>query len=358
MEPMNGYLDLNSAYTKNFGWRSNPFSFKIVPELFVGYQKEVSTIFNGVNDGSRFSLILGQSGTGKTTFMKHVQRNLSEKNKILYLPKAPTDPKDLVEILTNNLGLSPENSGKEINLYNIGDFLNKEVRDFKIILFIDECQEAPKETFEWLRSLSDQIDNISIVLSGLPEFESILKTEIHSLLNRVNIRVEMGNLSRLETLDLIKKRIEFVGGIDTQPFTHDAIEIIYDKTAGYPREILRVCEEVAQKAAIKNISIVDAEFVQEQETLKSVEKPSMHDLSGRQKAIIESLISHKTLTPSQMVAKIDCNEYKTKDNAVRSVNNILKRMTEEGKLIRKKRDKAFVYELAPRMQSAFSLGKA
>jgi len=350
---MNSYIDFNSAYAKNYGWKSNPFSFKIIPELFVGYQKELSIIFNGVNDGSRFSLVLGQSGTGKTTFMKHVQRNVSEKNKILYLPKAPTDPKDLVEILTNNLGLNFENFGKEINLYNIGDLLNKEIRDYKIILFIDECQEAPKETFEWLRSLSDQIDNISIVLSGLPEFESILRTDIQSLLNRVNIRVEMGNLSKLEVLDLVKKRIEFVGGMDIHPFTHEALEIIYDKTAGYPREVLRTCEEVAQKAVMKNILIIDADFVLEQEIFKAVEYASIEELSGRQKAIIESIASCKSLTPSEVVTKIDCNEYKTKDNAVRSVNNILKRMVDEGKLVRKKKEKAFAYELAPRMQSIF-----
>ena len=350
---MNNYFDTNEAYLKSFGWQTNPFSFKIIPELFVGYQKELSRIFNGVNDGSKFSLILGQSGTGKTTFMKHVQRSLGGKNKILYIPKAPDNPKDLIDILTNNIGFNLQNSGQEINLYNLGDLLNREARDFKIILFIDECQEASKETFEWLRSLSDQIDNISIVLSGLPEFEFMLKEQINSLLNRVNIKIEMGNLSRLETMDLIKKRIEFAGGIDTQPFTHQAIEIIYDKTAGYPREVLRLCEEIAQKAIQKNVSIIDAEFVSIEENFRSLEKPTIEEFSGRQKAIIESLASYKSLTPSEMIAKIDCKEYKTKDNAIRSVNNILKRMTEEGKLIRKKREKTFIYELAPKMNSLF-----
>ncbi len=354
---MNNYFDTNAAYLKNFGWQTNPFSFRIIPELFVGYRKELKTIFDGVNDGSRFSLILGQSGTGKTTFIKNVQRSLGEKNKVLYLPKAPEDPKDLVEILTNNLGIAFENLGREINLYNIGDFLNKEARDFKIILFIDECQEAPKETFEWLRSISDQIDNISIVLSALPEFESTLRTEMRSLLNRVNIKVEMGNLSKLEAMDLIKKRIEFAGGIDTQPFTHEAIEIIYDKTAGYPREVLRVCEEIVQKALAKNVQIIDAEFVQTEENFKSAERSTIEEFSGRQKAIIESLASHKLLTPSEMVAKIDCREYKNKDNAIRSVNNILKRLMDERKVIRKRRDKAFVYELSPKMQALLPILK-
>ncbi len=351
---MNNYFDINAAYLSNFGWRTNPFSFRIIPELFTGYANEISTILNGVNDGSRFCLVTGPTGTGKTTLMKHIIQKLDQDKTLLYIPKPPADPKDFVEIFTTNLRLNffeKSIARRDINLYSIGDFVNSKTKDSKVILFVDECHEAPAQTFEWLRSLSDQIDNMSVVLAGLPAFQTMLTASLDTLLKRINIKVDMGNLSKSETLNLIKKRIEFAGGQDIKPFTLESVEVIYDKTAGYPREILRLCEEIMQKAAAKNISIVDADFVELEQGFKAMSESSVDDMSQRQKNIIDMLRIHKTLTPTEIVEKIECKEYKTKDNAIRSINNILKRLMDEGKILRKKKDKSFAYELSPKLQS-------
>ena len=356
---MNSNFDLNSAYQKSFGWSSNPFSFRIIPELFTGYGQEINTLLNGVNDGSRFATVTGQTGTGKTTMMKFILQQLNPDKHLLYLPKPPTDPKDFVEIFTTNLKLNffeKNLTKRDINLYNLGDFVNSKTKDSKIILFVDECHEASVQTLEWLRSLSDQIENISIVLAGLPIFESMMKDNADTLLNRVNIKVEMGNLSKSETLNLIKKRIEFVGGSDTKPFTFESIDAIYEKTAGYPREVLRMCEEIAQKAVAKNISIIDRGFVETEFSFKAAEQNTMNEMSGKQKNIIDALFKNKSLTPAEIVSNIDCAEYKTKDNAIRSVNNILKRLLDENAVVRKRKDKAYAYELSQKTQSAIQSG--
>jgi len=337
-----------------FNWRSNPFSFKIVPEIFTGYVDEVNKMMGGIQDGVRFSLLVGPTGSGKTTLLKNIEKKLGDKVRLIYLPKPPNDPKDLIDIFATNLrgGFLEKLSTRELNLYNLGDFINKKVGGEKIIFLIDEAQEASQQTLEWLRALSDQIENISIVMAGLPQFEKNLKDNLETLLRRVTLKVELGNLNKSEVKELIKRRVENSGGSDTRPFTDDCINFIYEKTAGFPREVLRVCDQLVQKAASKNLTIIDKDFLDvEENTAQRTSTQVLEELPERQKQVLDILSKNTALTPTELAAKVEMNEYKSKDNAIRALNNILIRLMKDNLIIRKKIGKAYKYEVAPKTQS-------
>ncbi len=337
-----------------FNWKSNPFSFKIVPDIFTGYVDDVNKIMGGVQDGVRFSLLVGPTGSGKTTLLKYIEKNLGEKIKLIYLPKPPSDPKDLIDIFASNLkaGFLEKLSTREINLYNLGDFVNKKLNGEKIIFLVDEAHEASQQTLEWLRALSDQIENISIILAGLPHFEKSLKDNLETLLRRVTLKVELGNLNKSEVKELIKRRVEYSGGSDTRPFTEDCINFIYEKTAGFPREVLRVCDQLVQKATSKNLTIIDKDFLDvEENTIQKSSTQVLEDLPERQKQVLDILSQSGDLTPTELASKVDMNEYKNKDNAVRALNNILNRLMKDNLIIRKKVGKAYKYEVSPKTKS-------
>ena len=340
-------------YNKTFSWQSNPFTFKILPELFTGYSNEFKTLTNGLKNGSKFSLLSGPTGSGKTTLLMHLLDSLDSRSTIIFLPKPPQDPKDFIEIFESKLKknfFEKIKRGKS-NLYNLKDYVNKKLKNRKCVVLIDECHEAPLSTLEWIRTLADQIDNLSVVFAGLPVFDNILKDNLETLRRRINTKVELGNLTKSETKDLIKKRIEHAGGEDVKPFTMNSIELLYEKTGGFPRDVIKLCNDVVERALENNISLIDSDFISEEKAIQRTSINTVAEMPKRQKDIIHILSKYGELTPTEVASKIDLKGYGNKNNAMRSVNNLLRRLMSNKLVTRKKHGKAYKYALASKIQT-------
>ncbi len=336
---------------RNFNWSSNPFTFQITPSIFVGYTKELNEIVTGLQSGNKFSLLLGPTGSGKTTMLKFLEQKFQEA-KIIYISKPPKDAKDWVTVFERITKRRFAIWKKNINLYNLNEHVKKALKGKKLLLFVDECHEASLESLEWLRSLTDHVDSLSVVLAGLPVFESAMKSNLETFMRRVGTKIELGNLSRSETRELIKRRIEFSGGNDIRPFSHNIIDYVYDRTGGFPREVIRVCNELSLKAMEKQITTIDTDFLRETDAPEArLSTDRIASLPERQKLIIETLAKHGELTPAQIISKLDIEEYKDRENGVRSVNNVLRRLMKEKLVERKKSGKAYLYKVSDRFQT-------
>ncbi len=347
---------MTEALKELFGWSGNPFMFRIMPELFVGYSEEVSKLASGILNGSKFSLLLGPTGSGKTTLLKHISSEMKNSyDHVIYLPKPPKDPNDWTEIFSVfTKGFLSFLRRGNTSIYNLGDTINKKLNGSRCLLLIDECHESSQDSLEWLRTLTDHIDNLYIVMAGLPVFESKLKSDLESFMRRVSTKIELTNLTKSETRELIKRRIESMGGDDIKPFTHETMDYIYENTAGFPREILRFCNELVQKAAARKISTIDSDFLREsagQERRVSLE--SIEILPERQRMILETLSQKGELSPTEIVNMISTDDYKNKDNALRSVNNLLRRLMADGFVTRKKLGKTYKYSVSSRFRTMF-----
>ena len=80
----------------------------------------------------------------------------------------------------------------------------------------------------------------------------------------------------------------------------------------------------------------------------------MSTLSNKQIMILEILNKNPSITPSQIVEFLDKGEYKDKNNAIRSVNNILKRLLNMGFVERRKRGNTFLYNLSGKGKTLFA----
>ncbi len=348
---------MNKNALEFFKWENNPFAFRILADCFVGYEREVNTLLSGITNGDKFTLLTGPTGAGKTTFLKYLIKKLGERGNVIYLPKPPKNPSDWLSVFESiirpgfPLGMFWKRGS--LSLYNLSEKVNRKLDREKCILFVDECHEASLDSLEWLRTITDQVDNLSVVLAGLPVFENILKANLETFMKRFSITIKLNNLTKSETRELVKRRIEATGGEDIRPFTSEAIDFIYSKTGGFPREILKICSELAQKAVEKGISTVDIEFMKESGTAEDekISVETVEELPERQRLVLQTLAENGELTPSGIIKNMKTGEYKDEDNAVRSINNILRRLMKDGFVERKKVGKTYKYVVSGRFQS-------
>jgi len=367
---LNDYENEVESWFKKMNWTENPFTLRINPSLFVGYQEEIKKIAFHLREGHKIAMVIGSTGSGKTTFLKFLEKQIEDEYMVIYISKPPKED-DLVDVFLENIKMSlfERVFGRNVKLHDLHVYIKNKLKNKKILLLVDEAHESEINTLEWLRTICDQVENMQMIIAGLPVLDNFLRENLETLRNRVVTKIELFTLNREYTRELIRRRIENVGGSDIIPFNEDVVSDIYRKTGGFPREILKICNELIQNAiendkyeinellesetyhvAEKNEKNLVRQELGEEENEKNSEtnqinKNFLRDLTYKQKKIVDLLFGKEELYPSEIVEEIGFEKYKSKQHAVRSINNILKRLCESEIIDRKPKGKGYAYFL-------------
>lgn len=348
-----------SEWMREYGWERNPFNFRIYPDLLIGYEEETQRIRNSLDSDGKFTLLLGETGAGKTNMLRKIQKEYSTKNPLFYMSKPPMTEANLFTYLRDEV-LDPGIISSLFNsysLYNIHQPLNQKYSD-NLILLVDEGHEASNDVLEWIRTAMDHIDNLSVVAAGLPGFEERLQNEVETLYSRATEIIRLDSLDKDSSIELVRSRIEYVGGSSLEPFTQSAILEIYESTGGFPREILRACNECVVKAADEGKSIIDEDDVRgvldesSDETNSDggesagTQETTDRTLTPKQQSIFDAIEEIGEATSGDIVDHIGLDEYKSRSHAIRSINNILRRLSEQGLVERERQGRNYIYEIS------------
>lgn len=345
-------------YTK-FNWFSNPFTLRIFPDLMVGYSTQTEALLSHVFNHHKFAMVIGPTGSGKTTLLTWLNTHLNNnKFNSFYIPKPPVNEEDLILLFKAHLryNLLDRIRFGALDMNNITKFLVKKTWKRYTVFLIDEIHESSLEVLEWLRTINDIVPNLLLIFAGLPTFEKKIETELPTLFMRVNTRVYLEFLNDIETESLIQRRIEKAGGEGIKPFTRDAVEKIYEITGGFPREVIKICDELVREAAKNNISTINASFVDQAFAglkISEIEEIKI-SLTSKQTEILEILNKQPNLSPTEIIELFDIKSYKSKSHAIRSINNILRRLMKEDLLKRKKVGNKYVYSLSGKSKTLFT----
>ena len=256
-----GVTEGQRKWFAKFKWKRNPFTLDIMPSLFTGYTGQVNSIMEKVNTASGHILVYGDKGVGKTTLLKWLASNLQKDYHAIYIPRPPINFEDLSCVIANELiGRNFWKKKKTCSLYDLEAIVKGAKK--RVVILMDEAHEFTAVIEQQMRSLGD-IPGVKYILAGLPEAKEKIKRDSPPFYDRIVLEVYLEHLNAGETRDMIKKRIEDVGGEDVKPFTNPAVENIFKMSRGRPRMVLKVCDWVLTDAIRNNLEVIGGEVGQD-----------------------------------------------------------------------------------------------
>ena len=263
-----------SLYQRHFGLIREPFNITPDPSflyLSASHKEALAQLLYGVKARKGFVVLTGEVGTGKTTLIHTLLRELDGNTHTALILSTIASPKDLLRYLCEEFGLmKSKRVKKEIHNYLTmlnGFLLEMYRKGDNVVLIIDEAQNLPVEVLESVRLLSNfetpRDKLLQILLVGQPELAMRLDTpELRQLKQRVGLRYHLRPLSFVECSEYVGHRIEIAGGTPTV-FTPKALEAIHSYSGGTPRMVNILCDNGMLTAYASGKKRVDGSIIQE-----------------------------------------------------------------------------------------------
>ncbi|MGE0827385.1 MAG: ankyrin repeat domain-containing protein [Candidatus Binatia bacterium] len=259
-------------YNDFFGFRERPFSVTPDPRVYYStptYQKIYNNLVYGVREGKSLCVMTGEVGTGKTTMLRRIMKDLDASCHFAYFTYTTLAFDDLLDFLCEDLGLPPQEGGNFQKLKALQKFLSHcQSEGRPAALLIDEAQNLTEPVLEEIRHLLNLTDDdkslLPVVLVGQPELERKLsQPSVYQLKQRISLHCQLDRLKDREVTPFIFHRLQAIGYEGQDLFTPEALERITFYVQGIPRLINIVCDNALLLAYSLSQKTVSAEMIEE-----------------------------------------------------------------------------------------------
>ena len=267
-------------YLGFYGLKKQPFHITPDPEflyLSPSHKEALAAIIYGIQERKGFVTITGAVGVGKTTILRsYLDSAKTKRLKIIYIFNAKLTFEGLLKTIYRELNLPIESDDTVEMVNRLYEVLIEEYKqENTVVLVVDEAQNMPVDTLESLRMISNLDTSkdklIQIVLVGQPEFEAELSLDrLRQLKQRLAIRSTILPLTKEESLEYIKFRLQKAGSPSTLVFSAPALKEIIKKSAGIPRLLNVLCDN----------ALITGFGYQKKPVTKSIVKEIIRDLDG------------------------------------------------------------------------------
>jgi general secretion pathway protein A len=238
-------------YESFFGFKEKPFNITPDPKylyLSARHQEAIAHLLYGIRERGGFVAVTGEIGTGKTTLLRYLLNQLDDRTEGAVIFNPNLSEIELLKSINEDFGIISTGQTKKELIDELNQFLLEErLRGKNMVLIIDEAQNLTPAVLEQIRMLSnletEKEKLIQIVLIGQPELKKLLaRPELKQLDQRVTARYHLNPLSRKETYQYIRHRLEIAANGQAVTFEPAALREIYSFSRGIPRLINVVCD--------------------------------------------------------------------------------------------------------------------
>ena len=261
-------------YVSYFEFEKQPFNLLPDSHFFFdgsAHRRAFSYLSFGLNKGEGFVVITGEIGTGKTTIIDLLLRNLEMSHvTAAKITATQFEADDFLRMVAHGFRIRTEGRDKASIYNSLCDFLQNAVRaNRRSLLFVDEAQSLRKSAIEELRMLSNlQYANqslLQIFLVGQPELRQLLsRSDLEQLRQRVVAAFHLTALKKEEVVNYVMHRLKVAGWKGVPKIEKDCYPVVFSETGGVPRKINKLFDRTLWLAYVdekKTIRKADIETV-------------------------------------------------------------------------------------------------
>jgi len=261
-------------YEKFYGFTEKPFNLTPDPDFFFlssVHKRALDHLVYGLESGMGFIQVTGEIGSGKTTLIKCLLRQLSREVKVAYVIHSKGTFVQILRMILEDLEVvtADQKLGKEALLSRLRDYLAEQARYHNsVVVIIDEAQNLQLEVLEELRMLSNfetaKAKLLQIALVGQPELRDLLRRpELEQLRQRITVRFHIYPLSEQETRSYIRHRLNVAGSNGAVRFTAAASRVVHRYSGGLPRLINVACDATLLAGFVEERRVFNEQFVRD-----------------------------------------------------------------------------------------------
>lgn len=261
-----------SLYNDHFGFRERPFTLSPDPDFLFwskAHRRAFSVLEYGLVTRSPLTVVTGEVGTGKTTLIQALLRQVDDEMTIGLISNAQGGRGDLLRWVLNALDEPAPPEADYVSLFQ--QFQHRVLSEYAegrhVVLIVDEAQNLGKETLEELRMLtninSGKDELLQIILVGQPELRDIIRLpELRQFAQRVSAVYHLEPMDIVTTRNYIAHRLQHVGGTGKE-FSNQAIRHIHEESEGIPRLVNKLCDFALVYAASAGYDTVGVGTIRE-----------------------------------------------------------------------------------------------
>lgn len=240
-----------ALYLNFYGLTREPFGATPDPDFLYlthGHREALAQLLYAIDERKGFMLLTAEVGTGKTTLLQALRRELDANTAVAYVSNSMLPFQGIMEYMLEEFEIAKPGESHAQRLVTLQNYLVERHRAGQnTVLILDEAQNLYPQTLEQIRLLSNFETTtekiLQILLVGQPELKMKLELpEMRQLGQRIGMRATIPPLTRAGTRNYVRTRLRLAGCDDSSIFTEEALTRISEYAGGIPRIVNTLCD--------------------------------------------------------------------------------------------------------------------